>query len=230
MKPLFMSLGFAALGLLLISAAPEEKPKGGTGQGGQVEPAVVPPYLFNVWLCRPGAESVTVSVLAWDDMEAFIEYGDGLKTTPVKLKAGEPQNIVLGGLKPDTSYNYRLTYRRAGGEAVQDAMRSFLTQRKAGSTFSFVMQADSHLEHDTDVRVYQQTLANMLADKHDRNTKRSATKSAAARTACPFSWFPAITKASAVIVPTSKTARWSTVTSSGRDGDADRNLQIMTLP
>jgi hypothetical protein len=31
MKPLFMSLGFAALGLLLIAAAPEEKPKGGAG-------------------------------------------------------------------------------------------------------------------------------------------------------------------------------------------------------
>jgi hypothetical protein len=104
-------------------------------KGGQVEPAVVPPYLFNVWLCRPGAESVTVSVLAWDEMEAFIEYGDGLKTAAVKLKAGEPQNIVLNGLKPDTSYNYRLTYRRAGGEAVQDAMRSFHTQRKAGSSF-----------------------------------------------------------------------------------------------
>ena len=105
MKPLLLSLGFAALGLLLIAAAPDEKPKGGAGQGGQVEPAVVPPYLFNVWLCRPGAESVTVSGLAWDEMEAFIEYGEGLKTSAVKLKAGEPQNIVLGGLKPDTFYN-----------------------------------------------------------------------------------------------------------------------------
>jgi len=74
---------------------------------------------------------------------------------------------VLGGSKPDTSYNYRLIYRRAGGEAVQDAMRSFHTQRKAGSKFSFVMQADSHLDNNTDVRVYQQSLANMLTDKPD---------------------------------------------------------------
>lgn len=171
MKPIFVSFGFSALALLLIAAAPEEKPKGGgkggAGQGGQVEPAVVPPYLFNVWLCRPGAESVTVSVLAWEEMDALIEYGDGLKTPALKLKAGEPQNIVLGGLKPDTTYNYRLTYRRAGGEAVQDVMRSFHTQRKAGSSFRFVMQADSHLDNNTDVRVYQQSLANMLADKPD---------------------------------------------------------------
>lgn len=162
-----MSCGFGALALLLIAAAPEEKSKGGAGQGGQVESAVVPPYLFNVWLCRPGAETVTVSVLAWDEMEAFIEYGDGLKTAAIQLKAGEPQNIVLGGLKPDTSYNYRLTYRRAGGEAVQDVTRNFHTQRKAGSPFCFVLQADSHLDNNTDVRVYQQTLANMLADQPD---------------------------------------------------------------
>ncbi len=171
MKPLMISCGFGALALLLIAAVPEEKPKGGgkggAGQGGQVEPAVVPPYLFNVWLCRPGAESVTLSVLAWDEMEAFIEYGEGLKTDAVKLKAGEPQNIVLDGLKPDTGYNYRLNYRRAGGEAVQDEMRSFHTQRKAGSKFTFVIQADSHLDNNTDVSVYQQTLANMLADKPD---------------------------------------------------------------
>lgn len=172
--------------LLLVAAVPDEKPngggKGGAGQGGQVEPAVVPPYLFNVWLCRPGAESVTVSVLAWEEMEAFIECAESnrgilapsdgpgmarIRTEPVKLQAGKPQNIVLGGLKPDSAYNYRLTYRRAGGEAVQDVMRSFHTQRKAGASFRFVMQADSHLDNNTDVRVYQQSLANMLADKPD---------------------------------------------------------------
>ncbi|MBK8093499.1 MAG: metallophosphoesterase [Verrucomicrobiaceae bacterium] len=169
------ALLFALLPHFLIAAVSDEKPKGGgkgggnggAGQGGQVEPAVVPPYLFNVWLCRPGADSVTVSMLAWEAMEAFIEYGDGLKTPALKLKAGEPQNIVLDGLKPDTAYNYRLTYRRAGGEAVQDVMRSFHTQRKAGQSFSFVVQADSHLDNNTDVRVYQQSLANMLAEKPD---------------------------------------------------------------
>ncbi len=168
MKPLIMALGFAGIALLLIAAAPEEKSKGGAGQGSQVEPAVVPPYLFNTWLCRPGAESVTLSVLAWEEMEAFIEYGTPpQRTEAMKLKAGEPQNIVLGGLKPDTSYSYRLTYRRVGGEPVQDVMRSFHTQRKPESSFRFVIQADSHLDNNTDVRVYQQTMANMLADRPD---------------------------------------------------------------
>lgn len=168
MKPLVLSSKFAALALLLIAAAPEGKSKGGAGLGGQVEPAVVPPYLFNAWLCRPGAESVTVSVLAWDEMEAFIEYGSPpQRTEPVKLKAGVPQSIVLGGLTPGTACHYRLTCRLRGGEVAQDAVRSFHTQRRAGETFRFVMQADSHLDNSTDTRVYQQSLANMLADKPD---------------------------------------------------------------
>jgi|688.fasta_scaffold971691_1 hypothetical protein len=44
------SLLFALLPLLLIAAVQDEKPKGGgkggAGQGGQVEPAVVVPYLL----------------------------------------------------------------------------------------------------------------------------------------------------------------------------------------
>ena len=142
MKPIHISFVTALLGLLVIAAVPEEKAKAncGSGAGGQVEPAVVPPYLFNVWLCRPGADSVTASVLAWEPIDAFFTYGDGLKTAAVKLEPGVPQNLFLGGLKPDTSYMYQLTYRRAGGEAAQDVSRSFHTQRKAASNFSFVMQ------------------------------------------------------------------------------------------
>jgi len=65
-KPIYISIIVSLIGLLVIAAAPEEKRKG-AGQGGQVESAVVPPYLFNVWLCRSGADSVTASVLAWVD-------------------------------------------------------------------------------------------------------------------------------------------------------------------
>jgi predicted phosphodiesterase len=186
MKPVLLSLIISLSGLLLVAAVSEEKPKGGgkggAGQGGQVEPAVVPPYLFNVWLCRPGAESLTVSVLAWEDMEAFIEHAESsrgipapadgpgvarLRSEPLKLQAGKPQNIMLTGLQPDTAYDYCVIYRRPGGEAVRDVTRSFHTQRRPDSGFRFVMQADSHLDNNTDVRVYQQTLANMLTDRPD---------------------------------------------------------------
>ena len=162
-----------ALGQNDAKPAKEERGKGrGAGPGGQVEPAVVPHYLFNVWLCRPGAESVTLSVLAWQDMDGFVSYGMNPtslthRSEVVKLRSGEPQTIVLDQLKPDTGYAYQLTYRIGGGEAVRDEVRSFYTQRAKASSFTFTTQADSHLDVSTDVRVYQQTLANMLADKPD---------------------------------------------------------------
>jgi len=177
MKPFYL-IGIGAFSVVvLIGAGPGGRGKGGGGKGGpgggaQVEPAVVPEYLFNIVLGRPGADSVTASVLAWKEMEAFISYGANAETlaqrTPLlKLSAGGPRHVVLDNLKPDASCFYQLTYRLHGGEAVRDQVRSFHTQRAPASGFTFTLQADSHLDVNTDVKVYQQTLANMLADKPD---------------------------------------------------------------
>lgn len=174
--PVLMMASFAILAL--TAADPGKRPKeegrgkGGPGAGAGVESAVVPPYLFNAWLCRPGADSVTVSVLAWESMDAVISYGDSedslsRRTEPVKLSPGDPVNFLLAGLRPDSSYAYQLSYQFNDGQVLKDTVRSFHTQRAAASRFSFTIQADSHLDTSTDVRVYQQTLANMMADRPD---------------------------------------------------------------
>ena len=133
----------------------------------------MPEYRFNTWLCRPGADSITVSVLAWEAMRVSIAYGQeggalSRRTEAVDLTPGEPRNLVLEKLQPDNAYSYQLSLR-ATGSAVEenDVVRRFHTQRAPGSRFSFVMQADSHLDTNTDVRVYRQTLANMLAARPD---------------------------------------------------------------
>ncbi len=115
---------------------------------------------------------MTLSVLAWEEMEVLISYGtspDSMtqRSEMVKMRAGEPQLILLKNLKADTAYVYQLAYRIGDGEAVRDEIRGFHTQRAPSSSFTFTLQADSHLDVSTDVRVYQQTLANMLADKPD---------------------------------------------------------------
>lgn len=160
--------------VLTVSAqnAPRGQGKGGRNGGAGVEPAVIPEYKFNSWLCRPGADSITISVMAWEPMEVFASFGEDAKSltqksAPVTLAAGESKNIVLSGLKPDTSYAHQLTTKSATGDAVPDNVRTFHTQRAPGSAFTFVMQADSHLDTNTNVQVYQQTLANMLAAKPD---------------------------------------------------------------
>ncbi len=171
--PLINSI--AVLSIAVIVAMGQEarpKGKGGPGGGAGVEPAVVPEYLFNVMLGRPGADSISASVLAWKNMEAVISYGEradamSLRSHVINLMAGEPQHITLDRLKPNTLYFYQLAYRPEGGKNEYDSVRSFVTQRAPDAAFTFAMQADSHLDTSTDVRVYEQTLANIRADKPD---------------------------------------------------------------
>ena len=168
----------AALSLVaLIAAGPDGKQKGKGGRGGPgggatVEPAVVPEYLCNTFLGRPGADSITISALAWKDMDAFISYGeraDALtqRTDVFKLTSGEPKHVLIAKLKPDTQYFYQFNHRVTGAQTGKEEVRTFRTQRAPGSAFTFVVQADSHLDTGTDVNVYQQTLKNMLSDKPD---------------------------------------------------------------
>lgn len=160
-----------ALALLCLSAGP--RPPKTSGGGAGVEPAVVPEYLFNLILCQPGPDRITVSVLAWEQLEGKLTYGlqpDALNlSSPVfPLRAGEPLLVPLRSLEPDSRYYYRFSYRFPGATDFEDdEVRSFHTCRKAGAPFRFVVQADSHLDTSTDVRVYQRTLANMLADQPD---------------------------------------------------------------
>ena len=162
-----------AMVLLLTGAAPEQRRNSrGKHGGAEVVPAEVPAYVVNTWLCRPGADTITVSVLASENMEAFVSYGEQaaglvLRTEPLRLVAGEPRNIVLQNLRPDTAYIYQLLHHRGGEEVVCAELCHFHTQRAPSSGFTFALQADSHLDVSTDIRVYQQTLANVLADKPD---------------------------------------------------------------
>jgi len=159
---------FILLGLIVILTHGQEGGGRGAGPGGQVEPAVVPSYLFNLWLCRPGADQITVSVVAWQPLEAFIEYDSPARqTAALKLEPGQPHGFVLDQLKPDSLYSYHLVYRAADGVAVSDEERQFRTQRQPGHSFTFAIQADSHLDVSTDVRVYRQTLANIRQDQPD---------------------------------------------------------------
>lgn len=171
-------LAIATATLLLLAAGFGDNPqkrrldKGGQKGGAGVEPAVVPDYLFNVILSRPGADSITASLLAWKDMEAVISYGESAekmtgRTPSVSLVAGVPQHLAISHLKPDTQYFYTVTTRIPGQAPAEGEKHRFHTRRSPSSSFRFAVQADSHLDTSSDVRVYQQTLDNILADAPD---------------------------------------------------------------
>lgn len=117
-------------------------------------------------LGRPTDKSVTVSVLAKDPLEGYLEYGTesgryAHKTGVIAWPAGEPTEVVLDGLQPNTPYFYQACYRKADASAFESRPECrFHTQRTAGSTFAFGVQGDSHPERDqmNDPELYARTL------------------------------------------------------------------------
>jgi len=132
----------------------------------------VPAHPLDLILCRPTADSVTASVLSYADREGYIDYGTGSgalgnKTAVVSMKSGEPVEIKLTGLKPATQYHYRLHTRTPGGEWSAETEHSFRTQRAPGSSFTFTIQADSHLDYNTEPALYLRSLSNALSADPD---------------------------------------------------------------
>ncbi len=168
----------------------DRAPRGrGKSSGGRVETfhTEVPAHPFDIVLVRPTRNSMTVSVVAYADEEGSIacwQAGrEGMNSTPVQaLPAGEPVLFKLEHLKADSTYRYRLNHRprrtntlRGDGPAAPSnnvAMSgsdtySFHTPRASDEAFKFTIQADSHLDANMSPAVYEQTLANALADKPD---------------------------------------------------------------
>lgn len=107
---------------------------------------------------------------------AYIAYGvrAGAYETqsPVKtVAAGVPTTLLLSGLKENTRYYYKLFLTPDRNGAVQSTGElSFQTPRSAGSTFTFVVQGDSHPEREKtefNGELYTRTLTYAAADSPD---------------------------------------------------------------
>lgn len=145
------------------------------GQGGPTGGFLtdVPQHPFDVILGRPTQNSVTVSLLAYENMQAYLEYGiattDNRKKTDIQsLQKDEPTVLVIDSLKPDTGYSYRFCWRNNDSNTFQQSKPyAFHTQRPQGQSFVFTVLADSHLDVNTDAKRYEQTLANAHANRPD---------------------------------------------------------------
>ena len=144
-------------------------------KGGQkhVFSGPAPAHPYDVILARPTDKSVTVSVLAYKETKAYLTYGTvagrhSEKSREQLLKPDAPVEWVLGDLRPDTSYFYRLHLSDPSQSTfAAEGENTFHTQRKPGSPFVFTIQSDSHLDQGTRGSLYERTLANALADKTD---------------------------------------------------------------
>ncbi len=134
---------------------------------------VVPAHPFDMILARPESNSMTVSVLAYHDLEGFIAYGApsatcANQTVVQQVRQGTPAEFCINGLQPNTRYYYHLRSRAPGGKGFDNSAEyAFHTARAPGATFTFTMTADAHLDEHTSAEVYERTLANIRTDNPD---------------------------------------------------------------
>jgi len=127
----------------------------------------------NIVLGAPTADSIRLKLYSADQSGSVIvsyraegDAGDK-QTTPITLNRAAVLDAELSGLKAGTSYRYRVLLKPATGNEIQSREYRFQTARAPGSSFTFTIQADSHLDENSDLDIYKRTLTNVLTDQGD---------------------------------------------------------------
>jgi len=129
---------------------------------------------FNEILGRPTDSAITMSILFDQDVQVYWEIGTAsttytTTTSIVGANANEPLEFDFTGLLPNTIYYYRTRYRLLTSSGVYNAgaEHSFVTRKPRGTIFNFAVEADPHLDTNTNPASYTLSLQNMLSAKPD---------------------------------------------------------------
>jgi 3',5'-cyclic AMP phosphodiesterase CpdA len=125
-------------------------------------------------LARPTGTTVTINLLSDMNTEVYWEYGTlpgsfTTKTETYSVIKDYPLEVVFGNLISGTKYYYKTRYRSNGSSGTFNAgfEHSFHTWRPAGSSFKFAIEADPHLDTNSDTAAYALTLKNVAAENPD---------------------------------------------------------------
>jgi hypothetical protein len=121
-------------------------------------------------LSRPEASSVTINLLSDINIEFCLEYGKyqrnyTLVTQAYSAAKDIPSEVEIRDLDSGTKYYYRAKYRSEGssGAYITGTEHSFQTCRPSGTTFKFAIEADPHLDTNSDTSAYALTLRNIAS-------------------------------------------------------------------
>ena len=143
-------------------------PTSGTTPGNPTGPAT-PGEAFTGTILLGAPEDTRVRVkLHSTDQSGSVQLSWGLASADevrgpaTPLVAGEPLELLVQDLQPGALYRWRIRYTRSGSSQTVDSPEyRWRTARLPGSTFTFTIQADSHLDENSDLAVYQRTLDNV---------------------------------------------------------------------
>ena len=129
---------------------------------------------FSEILGRPTNTSVSMSILFDQQTEVYWEYGTtagtySMTTSTYTTPLDSALTVDFINLSPDKKYFYRTRYRQAGATTsfLAGTEHSFHTSRPAGTVFSFAVEADPHLDTNSNPAAYTLTLQNILDKSPD---------------------------------------------------------------
>lgn len=121
----------------------------------------------------PGPTSVGLATAFLKDVEYHYEYG----TDPARLDASTPRRSAPAGtvvrdtisnLKAGSTYNYRLAYTTRGStDFAYSEISAFTTMKPVDAPFSFIIEADPHLDENSSGAMYTATLDRMAGGAPD---------------------------------------------------------------
>jgi hypothetical protein len=124
-------------------------------------------------LGRPTNHSICVQAFFDTTVELSIRYGTSPsnysnQTNWQTFLGNENAEIILDNLLEDTKYYYQLAFRSpASSNIIYRPEYTFTTQRRINKSFSFTIQADPHLDEQSDTALYKLCLKNQLEDNPD---------------------------------------------------------------
>ena len=164
----------------------------------------------NIVLSGPTNNSIVMNLYsATQAGNVTVSYGivSGVYTQTTlasALVADAPLTLTLNGLSADTQYFYRVNLLSGSTVVAQTEEYKFRTARPKGSTFTFTIQSDSHLDQLSDPDLFRRTLRNIALDSPDFlidlgdtfMTEKWATALDTVNTTSPFN--PATTEAQVI--------------------------------
>ncbi len=125
-------------------------------------------------LGRPTASAITMSFLFDQKADVYWEYGTSSgnytnSTTNFIAEKDIPLEIDFANLAADSKYYYRTRYKEndSATSFLSGTEHSFQTQRSVGRAFTFAIEADPHLDTNSNPKSYALTLQNILTAKPD---------------------------------------------------------------
>ena len=116
----------------------------------------------------PGSTTARLNVKTNQILKVYIEYGYSsnkyiYKTPVLTTKISGPNIILLNSLKSESKVYYRLRYQlRSTGSYLAKPAATFVTG-KVASNSTFAVQADPHMDENSDATVYTKTLEQIVA-------------------------------------------------------------------